>query len=59
METYTLKFGEDSINAPELGIYKGKVTLSNEELKPVFDKVIDKILKGCVDTLIRQQAKVM
>jgi len=58
-EKYTLKFGFITDNDPSLGIHKGRITLSNEELKPVFDAVIGKIIKSCLGTLIGQKAEVI
>ncbi|KIM23486.1 hypothetical protein M408DRAFT_262258 [Serendipita vermifera MAFF 305830] len=54
---YDLKFGShtdsDSIN----GIDRGRITLSNEELRPIFDAVINRILVSCSGDIIKQKSE--
>jgi hypothetical protein len=59
MDTYNLRFSCRDDNDSRLGIHKGEITLSNQELKPLFDAVIDKIVTNCLDTLIGQKTEVM
>jgi hypothetical protein len=58
MDKYTFKFGIPSHNDSSLGIHKGKISLSNQELQPLFDAVIDKIITNCSNALISQNAEV-
>jgi hypothetical protein len=58
MDKYTFKFGINTDNDPGIGIYKGRISLSNQELKPVFDAVIEKIITSCSSALIRQRTEV-
>jgi hypothetical protein len=55
---YDLKFGPTSDNDPTLGIHKGKITLSNQELKPIFDAVINKIVTSCSRIIVNHRAEV-
>ncbi|KIM20662.1 hypothetical protein M408DRAFT_125118 [Serendipita vermifera MAFF 305830] len=57
MENYGLRFGSINDNDPSLGINKGKITLSNEDLEPAFDLVTKQINEHCVKSLIQQRAK--
>ncbi|KIM26383.1 hypothetical protein M408DRAFT_192539 [Serendipita vermifera MAFF 305830] len=57
IEEYPLEFGAPSDNNPSLGIHNGRITLSNQELKPIFDRVINKIVKGCSSVIISQNAQ--
>jgi hypothetical protein len=59
MEKYSFKFGADTDNHASLGINKGKITLSNEELEPVFDRVIGKIVMSCSNVILSQNAEVI
>ena len=59
MDKYQLKFGISSDNDPSLGIHKGKIALSNQELKLVFDTVIDRIATSCLSTIISKKAEVI
>ena len=59
MKHYDCKFGVNMDNDPSLGIRRGRITLSNQELQPVFDAVVDKILKSCLNALIMQKAEVI
>jgi hypothetical protein len=59
METYDFKFGKHADNDPHLGIRKGRITISNQELKPPFDDVVTKILNSCLNSLVRQKTKVI
>jgi hypothetical protein len=58
MEKYALKFGVNRDNYPSLGISRGRITLSNEELKPVFDMVIGRIVKSCSGAIVSQKPEV-
>jgi len=58
MKKYSFKFGIKTDNDLSLGIHEGKITLSNEELKPVFDAVIDKIVTSCSSIIVSQGAQV-
>jgi hypothetical protein len=58
MEKYTFKFGLNTDNDPSRGIHKGRISLYNEELKPLFDALIDKIIMSCSSALIGQRAEV-
>ncbi|KIM20156.1 hypothetical protein M408DRAFT_334112 [Serendipita vermifera MAFF 305830] len=57
IEEHILEFGAPSDNDPSLGIYKGHITLSNQELKIVFDSVISQIVERCLSVIISQQAQ--
>jgi hypothetical protein len=59
MENYDLKFGGISDNDPSLGIHKGKITLSDQDLKPVFHPVINKIVTSCSSIINSQKTEVM
>jgi hypothetical protein len=59
MDTYNLRFSCSDDNDSRLGIHKGEITISNQEIKPLFDTVIDKIVTNCFDTLISQKTEVM
>jgi hypothetical protein len=56
---YDIKFGGLNDNDASLGISKGKITLSNQDLKPVFDPVINKIVTSCSSIITTQKAEVM
>jgi hypothetical protein len=58
MENYDFKFGHIRDNDPSLRIRKGRIALSNQELKPVFDAVVNKILNNCLSSLIKQKTEV-
>jgi hypothetical protein len=58
MPNYDFKFGVGRDNDESLGIRKGRITLSNDELKPLFDDVVSKILNSCLTSLIEQKAEV-
>jgi hypothetical protein len=57
-DQYTFKFGTNGDNDPDLGIHKGRISLSNKELKPVFDAVINKIITNCSNALVSQRTEV-
>jgi hypothetical protein len=59
MDTYDFKFGATRDNDPSVGIRRGRITLSNQELKPLFGVLVNKILNSCLDSLIGQNAKVI
>jgi len=59
MQNYDFKFGVNRDNDPRLGIHKGRITLSDRELEPLFDEVIQEILKSCLNTLIGQKTEVI
>jgi hypothetical protein len=59
MEIYDFKFGVVRDNNPSLGIRKGRITLSNDELQAIFDNVVNKILNSCLNSLIKQKAEVI
>jgi hypothetical protein len=59
MEKYDFKFGVIRDNDPSLGIHKGRITLSKQELKPIFDGVVKRILNSCLNSLRRQKAQVI
>ncbi|KIM23512.1 hypothetical protein M408DRAFT_262801 [Serendipita vermifera MAFF 305830] len=56
-DEYNLKFGSGIEKDLSVGINNGKITLSNENLKPAFDIVVDQIIKSCLGPLIKQRAK--
>jgi hypothetical protein len=58
MDTYDLKFGGIRETDPSLKIHKGRIMLSNQDLKPVFDRITNQIIASCSDALIRQRTKV-
>ncbi|KIM26381.1 hypothetical protein M408DRAFT_192451 [Serendipita vermifera MAFF 305830] len=57
MEEYSLKFGSLRDNDPTVGIHKGRITLSDEDLRPVFDLVTKQIIASCFKPLIKQRTK--
>jgi hypothetical protein len=59
MEKYDFRFGHINDNAPSLGICKGRITLSKEELKPLFDDAVNKILNNCLKSLRQQKTQVI
>jgi hypothetical protein len=59
MEKYSFKFGTEMDDYPSLGIHKGRIVLSNEELEPAFDRVIGKIVTSCLNVILNQKAEVM
>jgi hypothetical protein len=59
MENYHFKFGHIRDNSPSLRIHKGRITLSNDELKPIFNDAVNKILNNCLDSLIQQKTQVI
>ena len=58
-DQYELKFGTNRDDDPNVGIYKGRITLSNKDLKQVFDPVINQIVESCSSIVVEQKAKVM
>jgi hypothetical protein len=58
MEEYELKFGALTDNDPSLKIHNGRITLSNQDLKPVFDAVVDKIITSCSRIMDNQKPEV-
>jgi hypothetical protein len=58
MDKYTFKFGKPTDSDPRLGIHKGKISLSNQELQPLFDAVINKIIMSCSRALINKKSEV-
>jgi hypothetical protein len=59
MEKYDLTFGGIMDNDPSVGINNGKITLSLQDLKPIFGTVIDKIITSCSSVLKSQKTEVM
>jgi hypothetical protein len=59
MDKYHLKFGAVWDNAPALGIHKGRITLYNQELQPVFDEVLGKIVENCSTMIKKSRTEVM
>jgi hypothetical protein len=59
MANYDFRFGSPRDHDPSLGINKGNITLSNDELKPLFDDAVTKILESCLDSLKRQKTQVI
>jgi hypothetical protein len=59
MDKYNVKFSFSDHNDPSLGIHKGWITLSNEEITAVFDQVINKIVTSCLKVLASQKTEVM
>jgi len=59
IDEYSLKFGTSRDNDARLGIKKGRITLSTEDLKPVFDPIVDKIATSCSSAIVSQKAEVM
>ncbi|KIM23519.1 hypothetical protein M408DRAFT_332344 [Serendipita vermifera MAFF 305830] len=57
MEEYSLRFGSLRDNDSTVGIYKGRITLTDEELRPVFDLVTNQIIASCFTPLIKQRTK--
>ncbi|KIM20152.1 hypothetical protein M408DRAFT_334110 [Serendipita vermifera MAFF 305830] len=57
MDYYELKFGSIKDNEPSIGVQKGRIALSSDELRPIFDSVTDQILRSCIGTLISQGTK--
>jgi hypothetical protein len=58
MENYNFKFGLNRDHDPSLGIHKGRITLSNEELKLLFDEVVNEILESCLNTLTGREKRI-
>jgi hypothetical protein len=58
MDNYSLKFGVNRDNNASLGISKGRITISCEDLRSVFDAVISKIVTSCLSVIISQRAEV-
>lgn len=54
---YSLRFGSTMEHDPSVGINNGKITLSNQDLQPAFDHVINQIINGCFESLLKQRAK--
>ena len=52
-------FGTNRDNDSSLGIQKGSITLSNEDLKRAFDPVINQIVKSCSRVVSTEKAEVM
>ncbi|KIM20155.1 hypothetical protein M408DRAFT_334111 [Serendipita vermifera MAFF 305830] len=57
MEKYELKFGSLRDHDPTIGIQKGRITLSRQDLATIFDSVTNQILGSCLNTLINQKTK--
>jgi len=53
-----MKFGVIGDNAPSLGIQKGRIVLSNQDLKPIFDAVVETIVASCSRIIVDQRAEV-
>ncbi|KIM26380.1 hypothetical protein M408DRAFT_330575 [Serendipita vermifera MAFF 305830] len=45
------------LNQYDLKFERGRITLSNEELKPVFDAVINEIVASCSGVIVKQKAE--
>jgi hypothetical protein len=58
-KTYDIQFGSMSDNDAGLGIYKGKITISDRDLKPLFDPIVNMILTSCSSVIVSQKAQVM
>jgi hypothetical protein len=58
-ETYDLKFGVIREDNPTLGINKGWITFSKEELQLLFDEVVNRIVASSLSAIVREKAKVM
>jgi hypothetical protein len=59
MDTYDFKFGVIRDNDPRVGIHKGRITLSNQELKAIFGDAVNKILNSCLESLRQQKTQVI
>jgi hypothetical protein len=59
VENYDFRFGHIGDNDPSLGIRKGRISLSNNELKPLFDDAVNKILNSCLESLRQQKTQVI
>ncbi|KIM23508.1 hypothetical protein M408DRAFT_27851 [Serendipita vermifera MAFF 305830] len=51
---YSLQLGSTRENDPGLGICKGKIILSNQDLKPAFDLVAEQIINNTLTSLIKR-----
>ncbi|KIM23490.1 hypothetical protein M408DRAFT_332321 [Serendipita vermifera MAFF 305830] len=56
-DRYYLNFGASIDNDPSVGIERGRIALSNEDLKPAFDVVTDMVCKNCSEVLPGQKAE--
>ncbi|KIM23505.1 hypothetical protein M408DRAFT_332335 [Serendipita vermifera MAFF 305830] len=56
-DRYDLKFGVIRDNGLRVGIERGRIALSNEDLKPAFDVVTDKVCKDCSEVLPGQKTE--
>jgi hypothetical protein len=60
LENCDFRFGPITDHDPALGIQRGRIRLSaKEELKPLFDDVVNKILNSCLNSLRQQRAQVI
>jgi hypothetical protein len=59
MEKYDFWFGSPLNHDPSLGIHRGRIILSNEELEPLFDDAVNKILNSCLESLRQQKTQVI
>ncbi|KIM20154.1 hypothetical protein M408DRAFT_148427 [Serendipita vermifera MAFF 305830] len=57
LDSYELNFGSLRDNEPNIGIEKGRITLSSDELQSIFHPVTEQILDSCLQTLIDQGTK--
>ncbi|KIM23492.1 hypothetical protein M408DRAFT_27841 [Serendipita vermifera MAFF 305830] len=57
LSQYELKFGTLIDNDLPSGIERGTITLSNEELKPAFDAVVNEITASCSGVIVKQKAE--
>jgi hypothetical protein len=58
-EAYDLKFGVSREDDPSLGIHKGRIMFSTEELKPLFDGVVNRIVERSLSVIVKQKAEVL
>jgi hypothetical protein len=59
MEIYDFRFGFPQDDDPSRRIFKGRISLSNDELKSCFDNVVERIIDSCLTSLIEQKTKVI
>ncbi|KIM20653.1 hypothetical protein M408DRAFT_333864 [Serendipita vermifera MAFF 305830] len=57
MDEHVLRFGSVRDSEPSLGINKGKIAVSAEDLRDVFNAVTNQIVSSCFRSLTEQKAK--
>ncbi|KIM20211.1 hypothetical protein M408DRAFT_334072 [Serendipita vermifera MAFF 305830] len=57
LDSYQIRFGGVNDTDERLGIYKGRITLSRQDLKDAFDNAVDQIIAYCKNSLRTQKPK--